>query len=92
MPQKKSKGGRPARGTTIRRDAIESIEAEIIALQMDLDELDMRTRQALRRTPVVNDVLGPAVTRLAQMRSSLGYIKTQFDIAWDQEQAAWRSK
>lgn len=91
MPQKKHKGGRPRAGSTAKRDVIEGIELELIALLLDIDELDQRTRQAMRRTPLVDDVLSPAVDRLVQMRESITQIKDAFDAAWEAEQMRWRT-
>ena len=91
MRKRKHKAGRPRRGSTTSRDAIECIELELIALSIDVDEIDERLRQALRRTPLVLDVLGPALERTVQMRARVRQVKEQVDAAWDHEQRNWRA-
>ena len=90
MPKKKNQGERPRRGSTVKRDAIEGIELELIVLYMDVDELNARILQALRRSPVVRDVLLPALERVIQMQMALDHVKDYMDAAWLDEQDNWR--
>jgi len=53
---------------------------------MDIDELILRNRQAMRRTGLVNDVLTPAIERLDQLRKSIHSIQADVQAAWSQGQ------
>ena len=92
MPKKKHKAGRPKAGSTMQRDAIETIQLELIALSIDAQEIEDRIHQAMLRTPLVKDVLDPAIIRLGQVKDSLGIVHSEFANAWDNDQSNWRQQ
>lgn len=73
-----------------KRNHLETAQAEMVGLVRDLDEVILRTRQAMRRTAIVVDVLGPAVERLAEIRKSLRVVHAEINEAWsDGQERNW---
>lgn len=70
-----------------RRDRIETALARVIKVLADLDEIILRTRQARRRSAVVQDVLDPAIERLIEMRDELESVQQELQAAWMNGQA-----
>ena len=80
------KPGRPSAEQMLQRDSLETAQAELIGLLRDLDEVILRNRQAVRRTPLVADVLGPGIERLTEIRESLRRVQENVNTAWSQGQ------
>jgi hypothetical protein len=75
------------------RDHIETAQAELIILLRDVDEVILRTRQAIRRTPLVSDVLQPSMDRLAEIKDSLCCVQEHINSAWqDGEKVKWEHR
>jgi len=70
-----------------RRDQIEDALAVIHHALIDMDELDLRLDQAMRRASIVVPVLHPAQDRLAQMRKQMSALHTNLSAYWSQGQA-----
>lgn len=60
--------GRLTNPSRIRRDDVERVLFELAPILAELDEVELRTRQAMRRTPLVVDVLQPALSSLEHIR------------------------
>lgn len=65
-----------------RRTQIETALARVISILLDMDEIILRNRQAIRRSPHVRDVLDPAVRRLEQMKHEMEQVKQELSEAW----------
>lgn len=78
--------GQLIRTAAMRRDHIETCQAELISLASMVDECAIRTRQAMRRSPLVGDVLSPAVERLEQMSQSVAMIQDEISEYWREQQ------
>lgn len=79
--------GRLNNNATHKRTRIETAQAELAGMQRDIDEIALRTRQAIRRTSIVQPVLSPALDRLAEIRNSLSIIKYELASYWSEEQS-----
>lgn len=76
-----------------RRDHIETCQAELVCMISVVDELLIRNTQAMRRSPVVADVLSPAVDRLSSLRSSLRLVQREIGTYWAEQQTIhWQSQ
>ncbi len=51
-----------------RREQVEAVQARLMLAALDLDEVTLRQRQALRRFPALGGVLDPAIERLGEIR------------------------
>jgi hypothetical protein len=69
-----------------RRDQIEEEMAVLARSLRDIDEILLRMQQAIRRSSIVYDVLGPAVERLLALRSSLRSAQDVIGLIWKEEQ------
>jgi hypothetical protein len=76
------KRGHPKHELRIKRDEIETAQAELVGLVRDLDEVMLRLQQAMRRTQLVADVLAPAMKRTAEIRKALRRVHEQVNTAW----------
>ena len=74
------------RTAAAKRDRIETCQAELVSLDSMVDECAIRTRQAMRRSPLVGDVLSPAVERLEQMSASVSMIRAEISEYWREQQ------
>ncbi len=73
------------------RDRIETALVILIGMQSILDELVLRNRQAMRRSPLVNDVLEPSNRRIAQLQTDLQALQVELNRIWELGQAEkWR--
>ncbi len=50
------------------RERAEAIQAGLLLAALDLDEVQLRQRQALRRYPNLSGVLNPALDRLGEIQ------------------------
>jgi len=76
-----------------RRDRIETCQAELVCMISVVDELLIRNTQAIRRSPVVADVLSPAVDRLSSLRSSLRLVQREIGTYWAEQQTIqWQTQ
>lgn len=78
--------GQLKRMAAIRRDHIETCQAELVTLVDMVNECSIRTRQAMRRSPLVGDVLSPAVERLEEIRQSVALIQSEISEYWREQQ------
>jgi hypothetical protein len=69
-----------------RRDQTEEALAALGRSLRDIDEILLRMQQAIRRSSIVYDVLGPAVERLLALRSSLRSAQDVIGLIWKEEQ------
>jgi hypothetical protein len=67
------------------RDELETALAELVCLSMVVEEVRIRVRQAIRRTKVVEEVLGPVDGRLAELNSSLDLVRVELQKVWEEE-------
>ena len=68
------------------RDQLENAQASLLVCAIDLDEVTLRIRQAMRRTSLVSDVLTPALDRLERIHNELKLAQCQLSQKWDQKQ------
>lgn len=69
------------------RNELETAQAILLCCAVDLDEVALRIRQAMRRTPLVGDVLSPALRRVERIHADLCQAQVELGKTWDQEQA-----
>ena len=69
------------------RDELETAQAILLGVSVDLDEVALRIRQAMRRTPLVGDVLGPALRRVERIHAGLRQAQCELSKNWNDEQA-----
>jgi len=69
------------------RNSVEDSQAEMLAVQADLDEVVLRVRLAIRRSASVADVLLPALDRLAGIDANLKRARHSLSAAWWSGQA-----
>jgi len=79
-------GDLPVRGKA-RRDQIEDALASLHRVLMDIDEMDLRIDQAVRRATIVSPVLVPAQERLEQMRKRITALHADLGKYWTTGQA-----
>jgi hypothetical protein len=78
--------GRLTIAAEARRDQVEEEMAVLARSLRDIDEILLRMQQAIRRSSIVFDVLGPAVERLLALRSSLRSAQGAIGLIWKEEQ------
>jgi len=62
----------------------------LVTALVDIDELLIRNRQAVR-CDQVKDVLEPAIGRLAALRDSMRLIQAEINSAWTEgQESAWK--
>ena len=69
-----------------RRDQVEEALAALGRSLRDIDEILLRMQQAIRRSSIVYDVLGPAVERLLALRASVRSAQSAIGLIWKSEQ------
>ncbi len=75
------------------RDQVETAMMALKSAERDLDEVILRSQQAVRRTGLVADVLDPAIERLMQIRKRVRVAKRAMNEAWLTGQAErWELK
>lgn len=75
------------------RDQVETAMMALKSAERDLDEVILRSQQAVRRTSLVADVLDPAIERLMQIRKRVRVAKRAMNEAWLTGQAErWELK
>jgi hypothetical protein len=73
------------------RDELETAQAILLTCAVDLDEVTLRIRQAMRRTPLVGDVLRPALKRVERIHQDLELAQSELSKTWKEKQARkWR--
>ncbi len=78
--------GRLTKRAMLQRDELEEI-LFAISIAMDLlDEIIIRTHQAMRRTHLVFDVLNPAIERLSAIQQRLTYAHRGLHAYWQSKQ------
>lgn len=76
-----------------KRDQVETAMFALKRAERDLDEVILRSQQAMRRTSLVADVLDPAIERLVQIRKRVRVAKRAMNEAWLTGQAErWEGK
>ena len=76
-----------------KRDQVETAMMVLKSAERDLDEVILRSQQAMRRTSLVADVLNPAIERLVQIRKRVRVAKAAMNEAWLAGQAEkWEGK
>ena len=85
--------GRLKTKNTEKRDQVETAMFVLKRAERDLDEVILRSQQAVRRTGLVADVLDPAIERLMQIRKRVRVAKRAMNEAWLMGQAErWELK
>jgi hypothetical protein len=84
--------GRISSDKARQRDHIETAQAELAGMTLLIDEIILRTRQAMTRTQLVGDVLEPAIGKLVAMRRSVRNATAELTDAWSEGQAERWSK
>lgn len=75
-----------------QRDHIETAQAMLCGMLVNLDECILRNQQAMRRTSLVGEVLEPAVVRMEMLRAELRVVQRELTAAWLMGQAVkWRN-
>ncbi len=75
----------------IERDLLEEAQTLLLTASVDLDEVALRVRQAIRRTRLVADVLDPASERIERVRGDLKLIRQDLSEVWrERNQKKWR--
>ena len=79
--------GRLNRKSAKKRDCLEIALFSLGTSIVEIEEVLLRNKQAIRRTPLVEDVLGPAVVRLNTIRDSLRKSQLAIGEIWNEQQA-----
>lgn len=83
--------GRISNKRLAERDQVERALFAVSISQEDLDEVDLRTRQAIRRAPQTKDVLEPALERIAETRQRLSLSRRILAWLWrDGQSRQWK--
>lgn len=75
------------RAVKINRDIVENGQAELMFVQSTLDEIGLRVRLAIQRSASVQDVLEPALERMADVSASVSMIRREMSSLWADGQA-----
>lgn len=78
--------GRISDDRKTERDHLEEAQVLLLTISIDLDEVSLRIRQAIRRTRIVEDVLNPAVERLDQVHDDLQRMQRDLRSSWEEGQ------
>ena len=81
-----SLAGRLNEKSTKKRDRLEMALFSISTSIVEVEEVILRNKQAMRRTPLVEDVLGTAMKRLDSIRESLRRSQIIIGEIWNEEQ------
>ena len=83
--------GRIAERGLIERDHLETAQAILLTVSVDLDEVALRVQQSIRRTRLVADVLDPATRRIDEIRSELSQAHDELKQCWEvRHEEKWR--
>jgi hypothetical protein len=74
--------GRLTDEARLHRDQLERIIFELGPILPALDEVILRSKQAVRRTPIVAPVLEPAIFRLEEIRQRINNITLALGEIW----------
>ena len=86
-------GGNLKSEARLLRDELETAQAILLTCAVDLDEVTLRIRQAMRRTPLVGDVLSPALKRLERIHKDLSLMQSTLSKTWTKKQARkWKEE
>lgn len=83
--------GRLERECSRRRDHIETAQAVLLRLMIDVDEVIVRNQQAISGKGSVDNILAPAIERLVEMSDDLHLARDELIQVWTDGQAVrWR--
>jgi len=71
----------------VNRNRVENSQAELIAAQVDLEEVNLRIRLAIKRSQAVGDVLEPALVRMQAISESVQSVRHELSALWSEGQA-----
>ena len=74
--------GRLSDKARLDRDRVEALIFELGPVLAALDEVALRCRQAVRRTPIVDPVLQPAIHRLEDIRGRIHNVTLALGAIW----------
>ena len=73
--------------------APDAAQAALAYVQDDLDEITLRTRQAVQRSKIVETVLLPSIDRLVQVRAAVVQAQRELASYWHEQNAeGWSLK
>ncbi len=78
--------GRLRNEGTKERDQVEAALAALAGSMLALEEVLLRNEQAMRRTPVVEDVLRPAVERIRAIQKDIREAQREMGEVWSKGQ------
>lgn len=78
--------GRLSDGARVPRDQVETALMLLANMLVDVDELALRTKNAMRRSAEVTDLLGPAVDRIMALQADLIQAQEALKAFWDDGQ------
>ena len=85
------KAGRISFDGHFERDRLEEAQVILAEVSMDLDEISLRIRQAIRRTSMVHGVLEPAYRHLELARADIAKVQVDLGEAWrERQKKRWR--
>jgi len=70
-----------------QRTHLETAQAALSTLLADVDEVTLRNRQAMQRSPLVEPVLSPALDRLNGIRAGVAVALDELSSIWYAERA-----
>ena len=77
----------------VKRNHVENGQAELIWIQSNLDEVQLRLRLAIEYSAAVHDVLSPALERVAEVTQSVEAVRREMSSIWVDGQARrWEDK
>ena len=83
--------GRLTKKRAAERDQVDQALYALSNSLIEIDEVILRNRQALRRSPLVGEVLEPAVERLASIRKRVRSAQRSLGDLWaDGQTRRWR--
>lgn len=84
--------GRWTRGSTDERERLEAVTAAIVGALMDLEELELRLEQAMRRSELVVAVLAPARERTVELRCELERARVEMTSYYGAQVSRWQDQ
>jgi len=73
------------------RNRLETAQTLLVEVSLDLDEVALRIRQAIRRSNLVIDVLQPASERLEEIHQDMRLAHSEIKKVWEEGQVKkWR--
>ena len=74
------------------RDRLETAQTLLFEASLDLDEVALRIRQAIRRSNLVRDVLQPAAECLEEIHQDMRLAQREVKEAWEEgQERKWRT-